>query len=184
MNIGEIRSRLSAAESDLEASERQLKDSRTRRAVQVARGNPERKILDRIDEEISEAKADIENLGGVIDLLRGQIPASEEEEKAKKKVYDMMVKNLDPNIRKKSDLFVKRLKEAAELNKDLLAYHAGRATTERKTGKGVSCQNICGGFHTLELLAALAEGEGRGIGRASDRWGYWFKNSLNGSDMM
>ena len=182
MNIRELKTKLEDAEFSLGEKKKlveNLKDSRARRAVMDAA----RPILDSIDNQIEQARSDIENLEGVVAELKRQIQAAEQKEKTEKALFNERVKSLDPDIRRKSDRFVKYLRKAVELNKELLAYHRQRAVIENQTGRSIKGQGICGGFQSLELLADLAEGESQGVPITSNRWTYWIKNKL-GHDLI
>ena len=131
MNTKEIRSKLSEAESDLEASEQQLKNSLASKGRLITQGNATMVTRDRYDGIISEAKVKIETLGGIIESLKAQLPIQEEKEEAEKKLRDTMLNNLEPAIKKKSAQFLKNLQKALELNKKILAFHGLLQAIER-----------------------------------------------------
>ena len=177
MNIRELKEKLENAEFNLREKKKlleNLKGSRARRAIMDAA----KPILDSIDNKIEQTKSDIENLEDIVGELKRELQVAEEKEKHDKALFNERMKTLDPNIRKKSDQFVKYLRKAVELNKELLLYHRQRIDIESQTGRSINGQGICGGFHSLELLADLAEGESQGIPLPSNRWQYWIKNKL------
>jgi len=127
--------------------------------------------LDHLINAIKTTEGLIADIPFRIDVLKVRLAESQEREAVKRKVLKSYRKSQPTSeIKKKSNLLLRRLKLAEETNSELLKLQKERIETEKATGEKINVDNVCGGFESLHILLALCEKENSGEGRKTVTW--------------
>lgn len=170
-----INQKLAAAKAERDHKNRELEGLRRRRAREAV--NPSFQgvvLLEKIDKNITELEEDLKNVPFVIEELEKKLEASKEKDDANMKVYnDFKARTSMADMKKKSMLLSKKLREVEKINKEIVQFHDERLLIEKSTGKRMNVMGITGGFKSLKILAEVCEGENNGQPRAHNRWSQW-----------
>ena len=165
-----IRSQLSetkALESEMREKLRRLH----REKVEQPESPQLTRKMDHLVNEIKITKGILEDAPFRIDVLKARLAASQEGEAVKRKILKTYQKS-EPisELKKKSNLLLRRLKLAQQTNSELLALHQKRQQTEEATGQRINPGDVSGGFESLGVLLEFCEQENAGNGRKFTKW--------------
>ena len=127
--------------------------------------------LDDLVNSIKLTEAEITDIPYRIDVLKLRLMESRERESVKRKILKSYQKTQPiSDLKKKSNLLLRRLKLAQQTNSELLAMHKKRQQTEEATGKRINPGDVSGGFESLGVLLEFCEQENAGNGRKFTKW--------------
>lgn len=127
--------------------------------------------MDDLVNSIKLTEAEIVDIPYRIDVLKLRLAESREREAVKKRILKTYQKSQPvSDIKKKSNLLLRRLKLAQQTNSELLAMHKKRQLIEEATGQKINPGDVSGGFESLSVILEFCQQENAGSGRKFVRW--------------
>jgi len=165
-----IQGQLSQAEALKLEAKQKLERLHRKKAMMPENVHLSRQMDDLVN-SIKLTEAEITDIPYRIDVLKLRLAESRERESVKRKILKTYQKSQPvSDIKKKSNLLLRRLKLAEQTNQELLRMHKKRQQTEEATGQRINPGDVCGGFESLGVILEFCEQENAGSGRKFTQW--------------